>query len=151
MYHIIDDLKVDSIDGLFEALRMRIRKIVKARIATSSIFLLIAASFLSLAFSPPCLAQTTNTNVAGKFFLRTASYGLIAGGLLGAASLAFTAEPGNNLNNIFRGASLGLYAGMIYGAYRIYTANDEAYAVIPLITSQGKLVGVHMQSLFWRF
>ncbi len=53
-------------------------------------------------------------------FIRACTYGVLAGTLVGAASLAFTSKPGDNLKNIARGASLGLYAGMALGAYVIY-------------------------------
>jgi hypothetical protein len=37
--------------------------------------------------------------------------------MVGAATLAFTDRPGENLNKVARGASLGLYAGILLGAY----------------------------------
>ena len=42
-----------------------------------------------------------------------ALYGTIGGALLGTASLAFGTKP----RAIFQGASLGLYAGLIFGSY----------------------------------
>ncbi len=36
---------------------------------------------------------------------------------MGAASLAFTDQPGENLQRVARGASLGLYAGIALGFY----------------------------------
>ena len=45
------------------------------------------------------------------------SYGVLAGTLVGAATLAFTEQPGQNLNKVARGASLGLYAGILLGLY----------------------------------
>lgn len=53
-------------------------------------------------------------------FIMSCSYGVLAGTLVGAATLAFTDKPGDNLNKVARGASLGLYAGMLLGAYVIY-------------------------------
>ncbi|MFZ4404912.1 MAG: hypothetical protein ACOYOK_12485 [Pseudobdellovibrionaceae bacterium] len=50
-----------------------------------------------------------------KTFLQMAGYGTLAGAGLGVVSLAFKDRPSENINNIARGASLGLYAGMIYG------------------------------------
>lgn len=55
-----------------------------------------------------------------KEFIKACTYGVLAGTLVGTASLAFTSKPGDNLGNIARGASLGLYAGMALGAYVIY-------------------------------
>lgn len=43
----------------------------------------------------------------------SAGYGIVAGTLLGTATLAFGGEG----RNIAKGASLGLYAGLIFGAY----------------------------------
>ncbi len=45
----------------------------------------------------------------------SAGYGTVAGALLGTATLAF----GGNGRNIAKGASLGLYAGLIFGGYII--------------------------------
>ncbi len=44
-----------------------------------------------------------------------AGYGVVGGALLGTASLAF----GTSGRAIAKGASLGLYAGLIFGAYAI--------------------------------
>ena len=48
-----------------------------------------------------------------KAFLVMCAYGTVGGALLGFASLAFQ----NNNRAIAQGASLGLYAGMIFGGY----------------------------------
>ena len=53
-------------------------------------------------------------------FIMSCTYGVLAGTLVGAASLAFTDEPGQNLNIVARGASLGLYAGILLGLYVVY-------------------------------
>lgn len=50
-------------------------------------------------------------------FIMSCSYGLLTGTLLGAASLAFSDNPGQNLHRVARGASLGLYAGIALGWY----------------------------------
>ncbi len=54
---------------------------------------------------------------SGKEFMTSVIYGTVAGTLVGAATLAFTDNPGDNLGNIARGASLGLYAGILLGFY----------------------------------
>lgn len=59
-----------------------------------------------------------------KEFITTCTYGVLAGTLVGAATLAFTNNPGDNLNNIARGASIGLYAGILLGAYIVYGVDD---------------------------
>lgn len=50
-----------------------------------------------------------------KVVAESAGYGVVAGTLLGTATLAFGGEG----RNIAKGASLGLYAGLIFGAYVI--------------------------------
>lgn len=48
-----------------------------------------------------------------KVVAESAGYGVVAGTLLGTATLAFGGEG----RNIAKGASLGLYAGLLFGAY----------------------------------
>lgn len=52
-----------------------------------------------------------------KAFLIVSAYGAAGGALLGFASMAF----GSNGRAIAQGASLGLYGGMIFGAYILIT------------------------------
>ena len=40
--------------------------------------------------------------------------------MVGAASLAFTGKPSENLNRVARGASIGLYTGILLGFYAVY-------------------------------
>ena len=72
-----------------------------------------------------CLAtpkvQAENT----REFITSCTYGVLAGTLVGAATLAFTDKPGDNLGNIARGASYGLYAGILLGAYVVYMVPKE--------------------------
>lgn len=55
-----------------------------------------------------------------KEFIMSCTYGVLAGSLVGAASLAFEDNPGDNLQRIARGASLGLYFGIALGFYTVY-------------------------------
>ena len=73
----------------------------------------------TLAISP--IAQADEM----KLFIKSCTYGILAGTLVGAATLAFTSQPGENLNNIARGASLGLYTGMIIGYLAIRTPSED--------------------------
>ena len=59
------------------------------------------------------------------------TYGVLAGTLVGAATLAFTKRPGDHLGNIARGASIGLYTGIGLGLYAMYgiPSQEEYYGV----------------------
>jgi hypothetical protein len=61
-----------------------------------------------------------NPSGALQAFMLTTTYGVIAGTLTGVASLAFYESPGNKGRNIAIGASLGLYVGILLGAYIVY-------------------------------
>ena len=61
----------------------------------------------------------------GKEFFTSVVYGTVAGTLVGVATLAFTADPGDNLMNIARGASIGLYCGILLGVYLTYWTGDS--------------------------
>jgi hypothetical protein len=58
-------------------------------------------------------------------FVLSCSYGALAGTLVGAASLAFSDKPGDNLNRIARGASIGLYGGIALGLFVIYGVSSD--------------------------
>ncbi|PIS11491.1 MAG: hypothetical protein COT73_03635, partial [Bdellovibrio sp. CG10_big_fil_rev_8_21_14_0_10_47_8] len=53
-------------------------------------------------------------------FLKSCAYGTLGGAAVGLATLAFSENPGGKINNVSRGASLGLYAGIGYGLFQIY-------------------------------
>lgn len=53
-------------------------------------------------------------------FVLSCTYGVLAGTLVGAASLAFVDKPGDNLQHVARGASIGLYIGVGLGYYTAY-------------------------------
>ncbi|MBK9293384.1 MAG: hypothetical protein IPM57_02910 [Oligoflexia bacterium] len=63
---------------------------------------------------------------SGKEFFMSVVYGTLAGTLVGAATLAFTTNPGDNLNNVARGASYGLYAGILLGLYINYALSEPS-------------------------
>lgn len=82
-------------------------------------------------------------------FIVSCSYGVLAGTLVGAATLAFSDKPGENLNKVARGASLGLYAGILLGAYVVYGVpgdDDEAAAILNRASQDSKTSG-HVVSL----
>jgi hypothetical protein len=61
--------------------------------------------------------------VKAKAFLTMAGYGAGGGALLGTASMAFGATP----RAIAQGASLGLYAGIIFGTYVLVSHHQKQY------------------------
>ncbi|MDZ4082730.1 MAG: hypothetical protein U1E10_07330 [Bdellovibrionales bacterium] len=63
-------------------------------------------------------------------FIMSCSYGVLAGTLVGAATLAFSDKPGDNLNKVARGASFGLYAGILLGLYVVYGVPNQEEADI---------------------
>jgi hypothetical protein len=86
------------------------------------ISLLVLVLFTILTVFKPAQAEPT------KEFLRSCTYGVLAGTLVGAASLAFTDQPGENLRNIARGASIGLYTGILLGLYVVYVIPSQLEA-----------------------
>lgn len=65
-------------------------------------------------------AQGAATSGPLQAFMLTTTYGVIAGSLTGLASLAFYKEAGDHSRNVAIGASLGLYVGILLGAYIVY-------------------------------
>ena len=62
------------------------------------------------------LAETKSGTV-----LKGTGYGAIVGTLIGAAVMAFTDDPGDNLDYLYKGAAVGAIGGMIYGFYEAET------------------------------
>lgn len=64
---------------------------------------------------------------------RYGTYGLVAGALAGGASMAFAEDPGSSLNPVARGASLGLYAGLVVALFKNMSSSKEPrYEVMPV-------------------
>ena len=61
--------------------------------------------------------------VKAKAFLTIVGYGTAGGAILGAASTAF----GTSSRAIAQGASLGLYAGIIFGTYVLVSHHNKRY------------------------
>ncbi|MBJ6800222.1 hypothetical protein [Geomonas propionica] len=72
--------------------------------------LAIVVTLLSIA--TPCLAEEN----AMRTIFEDSFYGGLAGGLVGAATLAFTNKPGDHLQNVGIGAGIGVIIGAVYGA-----------------------------------
>lgn len=58
-----------------------------------------------------------------KEFIKNCAYGTAYGALAGTVSLAFVDKPSAHLNNISKGASLGLYSGIAYSF--LMNQNDQ--------------------------
>jgi hypothetical protein len=80
--------------------------------------LVSAALLVTLSTSLPARAQQSAN--PEREFIMSCTYGVLAGTLVGAASLAFVDKPGDNLQRVARGASLGLYMGIGLGAYTAF-------------------------------
>ncbi|HXH29621.1 MAG TPA: hypothetical protein VNJ01_02300 [Bacteriovoracaceae bacterium] len=59
--------------------------------------------------------------VKARAFLTMVGYGTASGALLGVASLAF----GSSTRAVAQGASLGLYAGIIFGSYILFSHHQR--------------------------
>jgi hypothetical protein len=92
----------------------------------SGLFLLILA--LSVANTPLAHAQNKLDSASEKsrIYLLTATYGVVAGSLTGLGSLAFYDSPSKHSRNIAMGASIGLYVGLLLGAYMIYSVPSSS-------------------------
>jgi NhaP-type Na+/H+ or K+/H+ antiporter len=78
----------------------------------------LTAFFLALTLIT--FSSRASADNPGREFLMSCTYGVLAGTLVGAATLAFESRPGDHLNHIARGASWGLYAGILLGFYVVY-------------------------------
>lgn len=89
-----------------------------------------------------------------RVFLKNCAWGTATGAGLGVVSLAFTDKPSEQWNNVARGASLGLYAGIVYGLYNmnrspsVYEAPD--FTVLPEFQN-GKVSGLHVSKVLLDF
>jgi hypothetical protein len=61
--------------------------------------------------------------VKAKAFLTIVGYGTAGGAILGAASMAF----GTSSRAVSQGASLGLYAGILFGTYVLVSHHNKRY------------------------
>lgn len=71
----------------------------------------------TLLFSFSHAHAASDSSAKAKAFLQVAGYGTAGGALLGLASMAF----GGSSRSVAQGASLGLYAGILFGTYILYT------------------------------
>jgi hypothetical protein len=83
---------------------------------------LFLALFITLAVIKPQSAQA-EIPVKAKAVLTMAGYGVASGALLGFASMAF----GNSSRAVAQGASIGLYAGLLFGAYILVSHHQKQF------------------------
>jgi hypothetical protein len=127
--------------------------------------LIFGLVFLSVLTARPLIHEAKAEPM--REFILSCSYGVLAGTLVGAATLAFSDKPGENLNKVARGASIGLYGGILLGLYVVYavpgidedeiasskwTAPPEPprFLLSPLVTEQG-LEGVSARLSLLKF
>ncbi len=75
---------------------------------------------LAMAILLVCSSRPVYADNPTREFVMSCTYGVLAGTLVGAASLAFTSKPSDNMHRVARGASLGLYTGILLGLYVVY-------------------------------
>lgn|GEM_PF-1710237 len=78
--------------------------------------LIIAIIFFQISFVAKVHARAS----ASREFLMSCTYGVLGGALVGAATLALENNPEGKVDRIAKGASLGLYSGILLGAYVAY-------------------------------
>lgn len=117
--------------------------------------------------SSPVWAQTSTyapQSDPSKEFIMSCTYGVLAGTLIGAASLAFVDQPSENLNKVARGASIGLYVGILLGAYVVYVVPSmdedpyennplvsQNFLLEPLLNIDGQVDGAHLKLNVFQF
>lgn len=89
-----------------------------------------------------------------KAFLKSCAWGTLAGAGAGVVSLAFTDKPSDSWNNVAKGASLGLYAGIAYGLYQINKEPEKYhqpdFAIMPTF-KEGKTEGIQVTGTIYSF
>lgn len=96
---------------------------------------------------------TTHAQAMGQF-LNRCLWGTAIGAGVGFVTLVASDKPGESWNNVARGASLGLYAGIAYGVYRHNyqpaPQYDTGYALVPTF-NEGKVDGVQFSGTVFSF
>jgi hypothetical protein len=88
-------------------------------------------------------------------FLKDCAYGTLAGAMVGVVSVAVSDKPSEHGSNIAKGASLGLYAGIVYGLVEInqkpQTPNTDPYATLSPQYHEGRVDGASLVMNFPTF
>lgn len=105
--------------------------------------------FLSLALM--IFSSTSQASV--RQFIKTCAWGVVVGATAGVASLALVDKPEDNLSNIAKGASLGLYGGIAYGLYQHNLEKKQEAGLVSIAPRfyEKKLEGFEVSSVVWSF
>ena len=95
--------------------RLRERFFIKSFLIVFFVF-----SSVSFAETPHLKTQIEDASFDVKDFFFIPLYGTLLGSIIGTATLSFETYPTNHLNRIAQGASIGLYAGIIFSIYSYY-------------------------------
>lgn len=124
------------------------------RVLKRCFYIILVLSFFSLsAQAQQSSLEMEQGSSASREFLMSCTYGVLAGTMVGLASLAFVDKPSENMQRVARGASLGLYTGILLGLYVVYVipameddSSDEdpiarldklSWDISPLINASG--------------
>lgn len=96
---------------------------------------ILVALVVTLSGSFPCFASEDSYS---STIFKDSVIGGVAGGLVGAAVLAFTRKPGQHLEYMAYGAAAGTVAGGAYGLFKAQTSlvaidGDKVSVDVPLI------------------
>ena len=80
-------------------------------------YLLVISVFLASAIT----ARAETGDERFRNLLMISGYSTVIGAAFGAALLAFTAEPGDNLDYIARGAAIGFLGGIAVGSFLVFS------------------------------
>lgn len=73
---------------------------------------------------------------------RYGTYGLVAGALAGGTSMALSEDPGSHLTPVARGASIGLYAGLLVAVFKNMGGYKEPkFDIQPISLGSGEQPG----------
>lgn len=92
---------------------------------------------LSIAVLGSFFCSQSFANDKMTVFLKSCAYGSLAGAAIGLVSLSVAENPNNKANQVARGSSLGLYAGIGYGYY-LTKKEDRIDWSAGLVPSMGK-------------
>ncbi len=139
--HRLTKLNTKCLLSVMLNLNQKIQITFKVRLKILCLFLSILAGF-SKVYAEPL-----------QDAFRYGTYGLVAGAIVGGASMAFSEDPGSRLSPVAKGASLGLYAGLIVAIYKNVEPNekDHQFDVFPVgfqTSDKKETLGLVIQSRF---